>query len=206
MKTTRFIAVAALGVFLGSCERQADPTNQPDPSDLQAPPTATLTDATEIFQKAFWKSPTAGDRILHAERREWSDEDGVTKWQWFIALHPSPELLRYVREENAFGLTRLESPRPVDRAPAWFRFDPAEVEVMGAPQSNLQFIFSDSGNLLYAAHSGGGFTRGAAAPSRSDAPPASRVSGRLPQTPPPNPATGGSTTDKDPESRLNSPR
>jgi hypothetical protein len=205
MRTTRFIAVAALGVFLGSCERQADPTNQSDPSDLQDPPTATLTDATEIFRKAFWKSPGAEDRILHAERREWSDDQGVAKWQWFIVLHPSPELVKYVREDNAFGLVRLESPRPVEQAPAWFRFDPAEVEVMGAPRSNLQFIFSNSGNLLFAAHSGGGFTRGAAPPSPS-APPPPRHDGRLPRTPPPNPAAaGGSTSARGPGARSASP-
>ena len=41
------------------------------------PPTTTTVDGAAVFRQAFWKRPTANDRILHAERRVWSDEDGV---------------------------------------------------------------------------------------------------------------------------------
>lgn len=55
-------------------------TPPPDvPSDTS--PTTTLSDPVAVFQRAFWKRPAADDKILHAERREWSGADGVQKWQ-----------------------------------------------------------------------------------------------------------------------------
>jgi hypothetical protein len=54
------------------------------------PPTEIENDPVKIFQRAFWASPTGEDEILHAERREWSNADGVQKWQWFLVVEPSP--------------------------------------------------------------------------------------------------------------------
>jgi len=150
------------------------------------PPTSTKTDQLAIFRSAFWRSPAAGDEILNAERREWSDADGLDRWQWFIALRPSPELVKYVRDDNAFGLSATGTPAPIDGAPAWFAFNPASVEVLRSSRANLQCIFSNSDDMLSATSSGNGFTRGAAPRSQPVPPPPPLHSGRLPLTPPPN--------------------
>jgi hypothetical protein len=166
---------------IGEAAAAGDPTRPASP-----PPTATLTDQLKIFRSAFWRSPVAGDEILHAERREWSDQNGLDKWQWFLALRPSPELVKYVRDDNAFGLSETTTPAPVEGAPAWFAFDPDAVEVLRSSSSNLQFIFSGPDNTLYATSDGSAFQRGAAERSRPS-PPAISSTGRLPLTPPPDP-------------------
>ncbi|MES2705022.1 MAG: hypothetical protein V4726_00320 [Verrucomicrobiota bacterium] len=158
------------------------------------PPDTTSTDGTTVFQKAFWRRPGDGDRILHAERREWLDSGGVSRWQWFIAAEPSPALVKYLREENAFGLTSANTTggggkagfRP---APDWFPADPSGFDVLSGSAGSLKLLFSKTGNQLYASDSGGGFRPGASEPaeSRSDSSSAAAIKGRLPNTPPPNP-------------------
>ena len=65
----------------------------------------TDTDPGEIFQRAFWRSPSADDRIVHAERREWSNDDnGVRHWEWFLEVEPGDKLVSWLREENPFRL------------------------------------------------------------------------------------------------------
>ena len=49
---------------------------------------------TAVFQRAFWKRPTLDDTILQAELREWTDEENIPHWQWFIVLEPSADLLK----------------------------------------------------------------------------------------------------------------
>ena len=49
----------------------------------------------EVFKRAFWRRPSAEDRILQAERHEWHDAEGVSRWQWFLIVDPSPALLQY---------------------------------------------------------------------------------------------------------------
>ena len=150
------------------------------------PPTATLTDPVAVFQKAFWKRPTGDDEITHAERHEWSDAEGVTKWQWFIEVKASPDLVKYLQQENAFGLIPAASAQLLEERPGWFRFDPGEVSVMKSPRGRMQLIFSTKNNTLYATDSGAGFQRGApepAAAATAAVPPA----GRLPNTSPPTP-------------------
>jgi len=39
----------------------------------------TSTDPTLVFQKAFWRRPDSHDKILHAERREWSEQGKGSK-------------------------------------------------------------------------------------------------------------------------------
>jgi len=153
-------------------------------SENPPPGTVVLNEPVKIFQKAFWRSPNDADKILHAERREWPGDDGVGKWQWFIVVQPSPELLKYIREDNAFGLTQAKSATRIDDAPDWFAFQSPEVDVLRSPTTNLRFIFVKSGNLLYATDSGSAFRPGA--PEMP--PPAIKSvasSGRLPTTPPP---------------------
>jgi hypothetical protein len=152
-----------------------------------APPTLTMTDAEEIFKKAFWRRPAADDEILHAVRHEWSDEAGLLRWQWFLVVKASPGLIQYLRDDNAFGLVPASSVPLSSEAPAWFRFDQAEVALLQSPQSSMQLIFSKHDNTLHATASGRGFTRGAPEP-----PPAAQGApspGRLPTSPPPPPPT-----------------
>jgi len=190
MKKLWFILVplsAAIGWLAWRAEDAGpQPTADPAPVSWQgAPPTLTLNDAEEIFKKAFWRQPAADDEILNAVRHEWSDEEGLLRWQWFLAVKASPGLIRYLRDDNAFGLVPASSVPLSSEAPAWFRFDQGEVAPLQSPQSSMQLIFSKHDNTLYATASGRGFTRGAPEP-----PPAIQGApspGRLPTTPPPRP-------------------
>ena len=76
------------------------------------PPTSIDNEPVRIFQRAFWVRPTPADKILHAERREWKDADGVQKWQWFLVVVPSPALLKRLRDDNAFGLMPAATASP----------------------------------------------------------------------------------------------
>ena len=158
------------------------------------PPTLTVTDAEKIFERALWRQPAAEDKILHAERHEWSDADGLQRWQWFLVVKASADLVKYLREENAFGLLTGSAAPEVSEAPAWFRFDPEEVTTMKAPQASIVLMFSKKDNTLYATASGRGFTKGAPEP-----PPAihgAPAPGRLrPSAPPaPGPRSAGNAS------------
>lgn len=182
------VGLGAGGWWLASPDRTdgARTTCPPDTTHPPDPPTSTLTDSNEVFRKAFWKRPAANDKVLHAERREWADAAGVLKWQWFIAVEPSPELLEHLCGDNAFSLTPAATVPVIAGAPAWFGFQAADVEVMQAPHGNMRLIFSKTKRLLHATDAGGGFARGVEAPAN---PPEalSANPGRLPSTPPPSP-------------------
>jgi hypothetical protein len=181
--------------MLPGCRRAGEPASSKNPaSSVSAdPPSTTLTDATAVFEKAFWKHPSSGDNTLHAERREWKDGNAVQKWQWFISVEPSPELLKYLRKDNAFQLSSVPSvssiPSMPAGAPQWFTIDPADVEILQAPRTNLRLFFYKSKPLLLATDCGGGFQPGAPEMDPSVPGPQSAPAGRLPQTPPPNPST-----------------
>ena len=161
--------------------------DQPSPEAVKSdPPTSIQNDPVKIFQRAFWASPTSEDTILHAERREWSDADGVLKWEWFLVVEPSPALLKRLRDDNAFGLVPAASAATIGNAPGWFRFEAGEVSVLKSPQGNLQLIFSLNDRALYATDSWLGFRRGALE-SVKPAPQPAPAPGRLPSTPPPRP-------------------
>jgi hypothetical protein len=190
MKKLWFILVPLLAAIGWLAWRAEDAGQQPaaDSAPISwkgAPPTFTLNDAGEIFKKAFWRRPAADDEILHAVRHEWSDEEGLLHWQWFLVVKASPGLITYLREDNAFGLLPASSAPPGSEVPAWFRYDPGEVALLQSPQSSMQLFFSNHDKTLYATASGRGFTRGAPEP-----PPAAQGAprpGRLPTTPPPRP-------------------
>jgi hypothetical protein len=152
-----------------------------------APPTLTLNDAEEIFKKAFWRRPSPTDQIQHAERHEWRDADGLERWQWFLVVSASPELIKYLREDNAFGLVPSSSVSANPEAPDWFVFKTEEFSIFRSPQSGLQLMFSKADNTLYATDSGRGFTKGAPEPVKQAAPLSAPAPGRLPTTPPPTP-------------------
>lgn len=149
------------------------------------PPTKTVTDAGEIFKRAFWRRPGDGDEILHAERHEWSDADGLQRWQWFLVVKGSPGLIKYLRDDNAFGLVAANSAPATAEAPAWFQINQEEVVLLQSPQSGMRLMFCKSDNTLYATASGRGFSKGAAEPpARTQGAPAP---GRIPTTLPPQP-------------------
>lgn len=151
------------------------------------PPTSIDNEPVRIFQRAFWVRPTSSDKILHAERREWKDTDGVQKWQWFLVVEPSDSLLKRLRDDNAFGLMPAAAVSPPTDAPGWFVFNKDGVSVLQAPQGKLQFIFSNDKRTLYATDSGHGFRAGAPEPIKPAPPPQTPVPGRLPNTRPPLP-------------------
>lgn len=185
------VAVGAGGWWLASPDRtnRSYTTHKSYNSPPPNPPTSTLTDSTEVFQKAFWKRPTADDTILHAERREWADAEGVQRWQWFIAVEPSATLVKHLREDNAFSLAPAKSVPVVKDAPEWFAFPSSDVEILQAPRGEMCLFFSKTKRLLLATDSGGGFHPGATESAKPPpAPTAGQVvSGRLPKTPPPTP-------------------
>lgn len=138
-----------------------------------APPSPLLTanpDAPEIFRRAFWRRPGAQDRIIHAERRETHSSSSarssalakVERWQWFLAVHPSTELLAALRDPNTFGLAPVTTPRPwpdEPSPPGWFPAADslAGFEILQATDGGLTVLFRASDNLLYATDSGKGF-------------------------------------------------
>ena len=149
------------------------------------PPTKTVTDTVEIFKRAFWRRPAPEDEILHAERQEWSDAEGLQRWRWFLVVKASPALVKNLREENAFGLLPSESVPPPGDAPGWFAFQAGDFELLQSPDRSMHLFFSKNDNTLYATAAGRGFTRGA-----PEAPPpaqGAQTPGRLPTTSPPNP-------------------
>jgi hypothetical protein len=160
--------------------------DQPSPEGAMSGANSVQNDPVKIFQRAFWASPTSEDTILHAERREWSDGEGILKWEWFLVVEPSPALLKRLRDDNVFGLVPVTSAAAIGNAPGWFRFDTGDVSVLKSPHGRLQLIFSRNYRTLYATDAGLGFTKGAPEPVRP-APQQAPVPGRLPMTPPPRP-------------------
>lgn len=152
----------------------------------EEPPTHVHTDGVDIFQKAFWRRLDSEDRILHAERREWADAEGVRKWQWFLEIEPSPALIKNLRESNHLALTPTSSAEIPADAPGWFSFLPNEMDTLKRSGGSLQLCFNKKGTRLYATERGVGFTK------RTEVPDANPVAqtvnpGRLPTTSPPNP-------------------
>jgi hypothetical protein len=194
MKRFGFIAAAlglaglvyVLGPGKSTSPAPADPPDPPASQPLSSP-AAVKIDPAEVFQRAFWQPPGSGDQILHAERREWTDAGGVKQWQWFLVVEPSPELVKYLREDNAFGLVPASTLPEMTDAPAWFAVRPGEVDALRAPQGRMNLFFSKTQRLLHATSSGAGFRPGA--PEAVKEPPARQSpAGRLPGTPPPSPA------------------
>lgn len=152
------------------------------------PPSATQRDGEAIFKKAFWRRPSETDQILHAERHEWSDEEGVNRWQWFLVVDASPELIQYLREENTFGLVPGEY-QAVDQRPNWFHFGIENTTTLRSNRAGMQLVFDDTSNRLYATSSGLGFRKGITLESGDSVKVTTPLlpSGRLPRTPPPIP-------------------
>jgi hypothetical protein len=162
------VILAGLVIFLAT--REKSPTGDPSPPAAALPsPNAVRIDPAEVFRRAFWQPPGAGDKVLQAERREWSDAEGVSRWQWFLVVEPSPELVKYLRTDNAFGIR------------------PEEFDVAQAPHGNMRLFFHKTRPLLHATSSGTGFRPGVTSPTQAK-PSTTRpqtTSGRLPLQSPP---------------------
>ncbi len=123
----------------------------------------TATDPTLVFQRAFWRRPASDDKILHAERREWSTDDGVQKWQWFIAVSPSAQLLDYL-ETNPFSLVTTRSTGVLDQSPKWFPGPSSDFEIHRNAEGRFILMLSADHKHLYASDSGSGFSAPSIAP------------------------------------------
>ena len=163
------------------------------PGGGKAPPPAAVVpeqnpEWVNVFQRTFWRTPSEADSIVNAGRREWTGEDGIKCWESFILVKASPGLLKYLRDDNAFGLVASTSVEPVPNAPDWFTCKPADATCLRAPTGRMRLFFSKTSPLLYATASGGTFRPGV--PESPTAPATgSRVSeGRLQSAPPPIPS------------------
>lgn len=165
LSVTLIIAVILVVVQL---RRPTRPQPTPIPT-VAGETVAVTTEPAEIFRRAFWRQPAPADQILRAERREWVDAasaPAVARWQWFIALHPSPELLRDLRNPETFGLAPIAANTPA-RAwanstsaplPAWFPAGPDDsFEILQSPSAGLSLLYRASDNTLYATDQGRGF-------------------------------------------------
>lgn len=145
-----------------------------------------------VFKQALWRRPAPDDRILHAERREWTQAEGggVAHWQWFLAVEPGEALKTWLKERNPFALRPAGSAATssIKAAPDWFPRDFENHEILaGGSGGNLVFLFSRRGGTFYATGSGTGFAAGAPEPPVRVSPSTVITQGRLPLTPPPNP-------------------
>jgi hypothetical protein len=189
MKTTLVIMaaalIAALSWHFASSENHSD---RSDPSDLSdaSHPAALATDPATVFQKAFWKRPSNDDHILQAERREWKDASGISKWQWFITVEPSKALLDHLITQNAFSLTPAKNTKITPEAPKWFPGSKASFEAFTNASGTFTVFWDKARNLLHATDSGRGFRPGAHTPS-SEPLVAGQPQGRLPSQSPPRP-------------------
>jgi hypothetical protein len=139
-----------------------------------------------VFRRAFWRRPAPEDRILHADRREWSDSGGVTRWQAFLAVEPGPALREWLAT-NPFSLAAVPSPsRDIPNPPAWFPKKTGGFTIQQSPIGNMLLLTAPGGSPVYFTDHGQGFTR----PAATNAPPPASSpvpQNRLPNAPPPIP-------------------
>lgn len=119
----------------------------------------------EVFRRAFWQHPGADDRIVEAIRFESSAPDGVSRWVWFMKIHPSAELLHKLRDPSTFGLLVASKPKPPlpgdISPPDWFPRTNMDsgADILQHPSQNLTLQYESKDNLLYASDYGRGFAK-----------------------------------------------
>lgn len=120
-----------------------------------------------VFSRAFWRRPDPADQIRHAERREWSDPEGVTRWQFFLAVDPGPALSQWLAT-NPFSLVTVTTvERDIPDPPEWF---PAPGTATGATlqqsvSGNLVVITPSGSGTVFVTDHGRGFSRPVSAPA-----------------------------------------
>ncbi len=124
---------------------------------------ATTLDPAEVFHRALWRRPLSDDTIVNAQRRDWSDAQGVTHWDWFLEVRPSANLQAWF-ETNPFSLHLVNSlslDKTADGAPIpdWFPKDFDGMEVFEGFSGNLRLIRALKTSSLFLSDSGSGFAR-----------------------------------------------
>jgi len=130
------------------------------------PPAETLArnlNAEEVFRRALWRRPQEGDVIQNAERREWSDAEGVTRWEWFLVVAPGPVLDEWLNT-NPFSLQKVERPREggpgsSGGAPDWFPREFPGKEIFQSNVGNFLLVRDVANKRIFLADSGGGLAR-----------------------------------------------
>jgi hypothetical protein len=146
------------------------------------------TDKAEIFRRAFWRNPSPEDTIQRAERRQWSGESGVQRWDWFIGVDASESLSTYLLEQNPFQLTATAEPQTFSEVPAWFPVTSAGFTIHQSLNGEMTILFNSATRQLYAKSNGHGFKPGAPEPEASAVLQQEKNIGRLPNGAPPNPS------------------
>jgi len=165
------IAAAALAGGIHLSTRDGGQTEEkkaaPSASLLRSPGERLRTDwpAEDVFRRAFWRHPQADDKIVEAVRTESSGADGVSRWVWFMKIHPSAALLRDLRDPATFGLVATARPSALPEEisrPVWFPVARAGtgMEVLQHPTQPLTLQYHAEDNLLYASDHGRGFSKG----------------------------------------------
>jgi hypothetical protein len=162
-----FGVLVFVGVAWTSCRREPavkQEAPQPAPMADGRLNLTTTRDPAEVFQRAFWRRPVPGDRILHAERREWShSSDGVVRWQWFLAFEPAAGTREWL-DGNPFGLAVVSSPvwsAVTAEAPPWFPRDLTGWGVEQKSGAGLTLLRSADGRRVFARDEGFGFAQAA---------------------------------------------
>jgi len=115
---------------------------------------------TLIFhQDKFSPGHFGGDLILHADRHEWSEPEGLTRWRFFLAVHPGPELRQWLAT-NPFSLaTAANLSRDIPDRPDWFPSTAAGHTLQQSITGNLIILTSTFDGAVYLADHGKGFNR-----------------------------------------------
>jgi len=175
--------IAALAVGAWFFFRVQRPVEKPDSASRETleksfPPEL-------VFRRAFWRRPAPEDRILHASRREWSDAQGVTRWQAFLAVEPGPTLREWLAT-NPFSLATVPSlAREIPNPPEWFPKKLDGFTIHQSPIGNMVILTAPGGSPVYFTDHGKGFARPAETPVPAQ--PSPMPSNRLPNAPPPIP-------------------
>jgi hypothetical protein len=116
-----------------------------------------------VFARALWRRPQPEDVIKNAERREWSDAEGVTRWDWFLEVQPGPALRTWL-DTNPFSLHKSESPTPAippaeAPRPEWFPKEATGFEVFVSSSSSFLMLLDPATQKIYLSDSGGGLAK-----------------------------------------------
>ena len=168
------LAVLAVLLFLLPATEEGEtlaPQEARVPEAVEGATLSIITDPALVFQRAFWRRPGTEDKVLHAERLEWTNDSGdVVKWQWFLVVEPGASTQAWLAE-NPFGLPPGSGERDFnDEAyrPEWFPASEElrEHQVLESANGRHQLATSADGKRLYGTDSGFGFAQ----PERSIAP------------------------------------
>ncbi len=170
--------VVAVVILVGGLLRRSEPPPAgPAETAAATQPGETLArieDAQVVFRRALWRKPQPDDKVVNAIRREWSDGDGVTRWDWYLVVDPGAALKAWLAT-NPFSLKRVERPREggASRAPGrpeWFPKSLAGFEVYQGSMGDLVFIRDGSTQRIYLADSGAGFAKAVSMEKKADEP------------------------------------